>query len=325
MAAKAVRATVPVDVSIGKLASRQQGTFSRRQVLAAGGSDAGINRRVNAGRCVRVLPGVYIVEGSAASWLRDVWCGLLATGPDTVVSHETALRLHGIADIPPWPVTLTVPHGRGSTVPRLRVHQIDDLRPAHVTRVRGLPVSRPDRAIVEVAATFRSRRLGRVLDDAVAARLASYTGVARCLGDVARRGKPGVRRLGEVLDDRGDGYVPPASDLERALFDVLAAGGLPEPRRQVPLPGPGAVVGVADAAYVDERVLLEADGRRWHSRIQDLKRDRLRDAEAARVGWLTLRFLYEQVRDEPAEVCATVADVLRQRGGFGRPASFSME
>jgi very-short-patch-repair endonuclease len=176
-----------------------------------------------------------------------------------------------------------------------------------------MPVSRVERAIVEVAADIRPLRLGRVVDDAVAGKHTSYSRIGSCLSELARRGKPGVRALAGVLDERGGGYVPPESELEHALFAVLVKGGLPPPRRQVPLPGRGAVVGLADGAYVDERVLLEADGRRWHSRIRDLKRDHQRDAEAARVGWLTLRFLYEQIRYEAADVCATVADVLRTR------------
>ena len=61
------------------------------------------------------------------------------------------------------------------------------------------------------------------------------------------------------------------------------------------LPGTGAVEGVVDAAYPDCRLILEADGRRWHTRVDDLRRDHERDAEAARAGWQTLRFLYEQI------------------------------
>ncbi|MGH9113554.1 MAG: hypothetical protein ACRDZN_14850, partial [Acidimicrobiales bacterium] len=56
-----------------------------------------------------------------------------------------------------------------------------------------------------------------------------------------------------------------------------------------------------------------ADGRRWHTRIRDLRRDHLRDAEAARAGWQTLRFLYEEICESPGEVVATAADVRRVR------------
>jgi very-short-patch-repair endonuclease len=60
-------------------------------------------------------------------------------------------------------------------------------------------------------------------------------------------------------------------------------------------------------------MLLEADGRRWHTRIRDLRRDHERDAEVARAGWITLRFMHEQLVGAPGEVAATVADVRQVR------------
>jgi very-short-patch-repair endonuclease len=97
--------------------------------------------------------------------------------------------------------------------------------------------------------------------------------------------------------------------LEAALFRALADGALPAPARQFRLPGRGALDGLVDAAYADVRLILEADGRRWHTRIRELRRDHQRDAEAARAGWQTLRLLYEDVVGHPDEVAATVRDV----------------
>src|SRR4029450_10710551 len=111
--------------------------------------------------------------------------------------------------------------------------------------------------------------------------------------------------------------VPAQSELESALFAALAGGGLPDPQRQRALPGVGALPGLVDAASPDCRLILEADGRRWHTRVADLRRDHERDAEAARAGWQTLRFLYEQVVHHPADVCAVVADVRAVRAGLG--------
>jgi hypothetical protein len=124
-------------------------------------------------------------------------------------------------------------------------------------------------------------------------------------GQIARPGKRGLGKLGAVLDERGPGHVPPQSELEGRLFEVLAHAGLPAPVRQFPLPGRGVVTGLTDAAYPDVRLILEADGRRWHTRIRDLRRDHLRDAEAARAGWQTLRFLYEEIVGDASYVAAT--------------------
>jgi hypothetical protein len=311
------------DNRISLLASRQASAFSREQVLAAGATDPMVARRLRSGRWTRAHPGVYVLTGSSPSWIQDVWCAWLAAGPAATVTHESALRLHGVERTAPRPITLTVPHGSHARVAGAIVHQIDDLAPAHVVSMNGLPVSRVERAVVEVGATVGERRLGDLVDDVVWGRRASLLRVSACLRQVARPGKPGIAKLARVLDARSDGRVPAGSVLERSMFGALSAGGLPAPSRQTPLPGRGLTEGLVDASYSDARIVLEADGRRWHTRIRDLAKDHVRDAEAARVGWETLRFVYEQIVEEPQEVCATVADVRATRLGLVDPRAGS--
>ncbi len=297
------------DPRIARLAARQAGTFSRAQALALGMTDSSILRRIRSGRWVVLHPGVYILAGAPPAWHSEVWAAALAAGSMATVTHETALRLHGSPHVPPRPITLTVPHGAHPRVAGAVVHQIDDLRVGDVLRTEGLPVSNPARAVVEVAATIGRRRLGRVVDDLVFDRRTTYDAVGVALARVARPGKPGVAALAATLDERSEQAVPSASVLEQALFAALVAGGLPAPSPQRALPGPGAVAGLVDGAYDDCRLIIEADGRRWHTRVEQLRRDHERDAEAARAGWQTLRFLYEQVTGDPDGVCAVVADV----------------
>ncbi len=303
------------DVRIARLAARQAGTFSRAQALAVGMTDSSILRRIRSGRWTVLLPGVYLLSGVPPAWHSEVWAAVLAAGPLATVTHETALRLHGSPHVALRPITLTVPHGAHPRVAGAVVHQIDDLQLSDVTQADGLPVSKPARSVVEVAATVGRRRLGRVLDDLVFDRRTTYDAVAVALARVARPGKPGVTALATTLDERSDEAVPSASELERALFAALAAGGLPAPQQQRVLPGRGAVAGLVDGAYDDCRLIIEADGRRWHTRVEHLRRDHERDAEAARVGWQTLRFLYEQITGDPDGVCAVVADVREVRLG----------
>jgi very-short-patch-repair endonuclease len=306
------------DARIARIASTQASTFSRAQALSVGFSETTMKRRVRTGVWDRVHPGVYRFSGAPPTWHAEIWAALLAVGPLATVTHETALRLHGSDLVAPRPVTLTVPHGGHARVRGVFVHQIDDLRPHHVVSVDLLPVSGAARAIVEASATLGPRQLGRVLDELVFARRTSMAQVAGRLAEVARRGKPGVAKLAAVLDARSDGPVPAGSELERELCATLVGAGLPAPRRQTALPGPGPIEGLVDAAYPDCRVILEADGRRWHTRVEDLARDHARDAQAARAGWLTLRFLYETIVHHPDEVCAIVADVRAVRASVGR-------
>jgi len=168
------------------------------------------------------------------------------------------------------------------------------------------------RSVVDLGANLSLSRLGDVADDLVQRRATSWPAIERVFGDVLRPGKPGMATVSLLLDDRCGSTVPAGSRLERFLFTALAAGGLPAPERQVPRPG------LVDAAYADAQIVIEADGRTYHMRYRDMRRDRERDAQAVAAGWAPMRFVYEQIVGDPMAVCAAVAEAravrLRQLG-----------
>jgi hypothetical protein len=302
------------DARLGMVAGRQAGAFAFGQALELGFPSSTIGRRLATGAWLRRSPGVYVMAGSPATRDLDLWSAVLGVGLSaTVVTHESAALLHGAEQIPLAPITVTGPHGRHHRVAGVFAHQIDDLVPRHRTVVRGLPVSTPARTVVELGAAVDLQLLGRAADDLVRSGRTSYAAISAVLAEVSRPGKPGVERVARMLDERRDGYVPPASELERALFGALAAGGLPAPERQVPLPGRGPVSGLVDGAYRDAQIVLEADGRRWHTRMDAARRDRERDAQVVRAGWVPLRFVYEQIVGDPHEVCAIVSETRERR------------
>lgn len=305
--------SVALDTRIGLIAERQGGAFSWAQARSCGFGKATIGRRVRDGRWRRVLPGVYVLTGSPPSRLLDLWAAVLAVGDASPVSHESAALYHGARRLPLHPITLTNPHGAHHRLPGIVVHQIDDVAPWHVMRIGGLPIVTAARSVVELGACLPLARLGDVADDLVQARATSWAAIDRVFSDVLRPGKPGMATVAALLDDRCRTSVPAGSKLERALFTALAAGGLPAPARQVPLPGDGPRRGLVDAAYLDAKLIIEADGRTYHMRFQDMRRDRERDATATAAGWVTMRFVYEQIVDDPATVVSQVAQALEVR------------
>jgi very-short-patch-repair endonuclease len=303
-----------IDEAVVRLAVPQRGCFSRAQALSCGASRDLIKRRVRSGQWSREEVGVYGLAGGADDHLRRLWVAHLAVGPRSVVSHEAAGADDELEGVPLGSLVFTVPHSGYHRIAGVSVHQISDLTTESCETRHGLPFTSTARTLVDLAAVARLGRLAAALDDAVMTkRLTTLGAVGRELARVARRGKPHLGRLVVLLDERGPGKEPSQSVLEQALFRLLATAGLPEPQRQFPFPGRVISNGHVDAAYPEAKLILEADGRRWHTRVRDLARDHERDGEAARAGWATLRLLYEQIVDEPEWTASLVADTLATR------------
>jgi very-short-patch-repair endonuclease len=71
--------------------------------------------------------------------------------------------------------------------------------------------------------------------------------------------------------------------------------------------------GLVDRAWPEVKLLLEVDGRVWHSREQAMARDRARDRAAAAAGWQTLRVLEDEVAEVPHLVRSEVVSAYQVR------------
>lgn len=296
------------------LAARQGGAISRRQMLDHGVSGSAIDRMLRSGRLQGRHTGVYVVSGSPPSGDQRRWLALLATGPDGVLAFESAAWVHRLSTAASQgPTTVIVPHSGYRRLGDVTAHQISDVHDDHLTSIRGFPVTTVPRTVVDLAAVWRMARMALVIDDAVASKQASIAEIGGCLQSVARRGKPGVRVLTTLLDERGPGAAPAQSVLETAFFALVSRSRLPDPVRQHPLPRADGATGLVDAAWPQLRLIVEIDGRRWHQRLADMRRDRDRDVAAAGAGWLVVRFLHEHVIGAPDETLRELHDVVSAR------------
>jgi very-short-patch-repair endonuclease len=297
-----------VDGLIAGFAARQYGYFSWRQAEEAGATGDMRRRRIASGRWLTAADAVYRLPGHSASFEASLWRAVLAM-EDAVVSHEAAGRLHGLVTFTVSGPVVTVPHGRARE-PVAVVHQSRRLSADHLCTLTGLPTTTVVRTIVDLAAVCSRSRLEYVVDDAVARGQVAIRDVAACLDALSGRGRPGAKLLRAVLATRRPGSGAPESRLENLLLHVLRQGGLPEPMLQFPFPGRRPGEGRVDAAYPDARLVIEADSRRWHTRMDDFGRDRQRDNEAVLAGWHVLRFTWDDLRSRPGHVHATVRRVL---------------
>jgi very-short-patch-repair endonuclease len=187
------------------------------------------------------------------------------------------------------------------------VHQSRRLYPEHIACVDGLRVTTVARTVIDLAALYRRGRIEIAVDDALASRTLRLAELMATFDDLAARGRKGTRLMRAILGDRQPGYIAPQSVAESMLLRVLRLGGLPRPVLQFAHPSP-QIDGYVDGAYVRERILIEVDSRRWHTKVRDIDRDYERDHAANLVGWHTYRYSWADLTKRPQ----WVVDQLRQ-------------
>ena len=307
---------------VRELAASQAGVFSRRQALELGMTGDVIRNRCRSEQFIALGRGVYAYPTHPDSHLRRLWIEHLAAGPDSVVSHESAARLHGVSEIEEFRTSLIVGRTSRHVVPQRTWHRLDDLIPSDIVRFGGLPVTSPARTAVDLAAVVRLKRLDRAIESMVLNRVTRLEDIGVVLHRIRRRGKPGVLALETVLDRLGPGPMVIQSELEDLLDLAIRLTALPSPIREYPLPSTRNMTGFVDRCFVDAMLIVEADGRTYHQRRRDMEIDRLRDIEAARCGYLTLRLMHEHLKTDAAGMAEAILDVYRQRLLLllGRPA-----
>jgi hypothetical protein len=136
-----------IDAAIAGLAGRQFGVVSRAQLAAICLSERQVDRRLAAGRLIRLHPGVYAVGHHAprreARWLAAV----LACGDHAVLSHRSAGALWQIIDRQRRQPEVTV-RARRKT-PGITVHR-GRLAPADLAVHRDIPVTSPARTLADL-------------------------------------------------------------------------------------------------------------------------------------------------------------------------------
>jgi very-short-patch-repair endonuclease len=298
------------DAAVSELASRQQGLVSSAQLYRLGLTKRMVHTRLASGGWTLEGDGVYALPSWPESWWREVWRAYLATGPDrhVAVSHETAAAIHGMTNFPRGRIVLTTRHGDHHWHGLADMRQSTDLKPEHVHLRDGLPVTTPVRTLFDLAVVAGRERLAVAVEDAHITRQCRLEELIALYEELRRPGKHGMKKLGRILAERGPGYVPPESVLERMLLKILRNAGLPKPRLQAHLPWRSALPSRCDAIYDDQRIILEADGRRWHTRVDQMSNDRRRDREALNHGYRPYRFVYEELRHDPQLVIETIVE-----------------
>ena len=172
---------------------------------------------------------------------------------------------------------------------------------ANIARVlvEGVPCSSVAETVFTMAQHVSTRRIGRFLDAALLADPAATTE----LGEIYLRHQgermKGMARLRPLLLERLEKeHVANESELESLADVVFADLDIPSMRRQAPIPWSPAS-GRVDRFIADWDLIVELDGRRWHSRSEDFDADRRRDNAAVANGYRVLRFTWQMLQSQP--------------------------
>ena len=253
------------------------------------------------GRLFRLYRGVYAVIPNLT--VEGVFlAAVLACGPGAVLSHFSAAVLHGWFE---WDgrfpeVTVCNPRKR----PGIRTH-----RSQRVERVmvRGIPVTPPVRTVIDLSARM------------------PYVGVRRAMAEGLSRGQfrasdfvtgrhRGAAKLRRILATA----APTRNEYEDVVNEIIRQAGLPAPevnlRRGRYIP---------DFRWPAQKVILEADSRRYHGHLLARADDRTRQAFLEAQGELVLRTTWHEIVSRPSAVVARVREALERRVVGLSPTNFA--
>lgn len=211
----------------------------------------------------------------------------------------------------PWVTpTVSVPHRHTNLFPGVYVHQLTDLSDDQVVSIHGMPVTNPERTIIDLASCVSDGRLDLILDRALSTGTLELEKLARLFSSLGRRGKPGTARMRRLLEKRDQDYAPPDSLLELRLIGLIRDAGLPEPEPQFQPPWLAPTDGRVDFAYPTHRLIVEGDSRKWHTLMKAFDTDRHRDNQAQLAGWRILRFTWRDIIEDPLMVANSIGRAL---------------
>lgn len=297
-----------MDRALLRTASRQHGAFARDQARDCGLTRSAIRHRRSSGRWEEAVEGVYLVPGSPRTWQQKLIAAVFAAGTGACVSHRAAAALWVLPGFRRGPVEVTRPRGRHEGSPAGTVHESRVLPPQSIRVRDGIPVTSPARTLFDLASVVPAKRVERAVDNALSARLVTLTDLWAELVRLQGRGRRGIQAMRAILAERTDTYIPPDSELEAKLLEVLEWGGLPEPERQHWVGGGERPAGRVDLVYAWARLVIEADSRRHHMSLLDFEADRVRDGELAAAGYRVVRVTWWRLLARPDEV----VDVVRR-------------
>ncbi len=226
---------------------------------------------------------------------------VLASGPGAVLSHASAAALWGFGDERGL-IDVSAPITRRSRRQGIRLHRRLGSVIEDAVVHEGIPLTSPVHTLIDLAMCLRRMQLERAVNEADKLGRVRADVLHESLGN--HRGQPGVALLQKLLDPLS--FRLSDSELEQRMRPLAMAVGLPVPKTKAWVNGYEV-----DFYWPELRIVVEADGLRYHRTASQQKRGLERDQAHLAVGMWPLRFSHWQIRYDAAHVreilCRTAA------------------
>jgi hypothetical protein len=287
-------------------AAEQGGAFSRRQAYAAGFSAKQIRQRVSSGDWILLGPDVYRGAGQALTRRGLLVAATLSS--QAALSHWSAASLHGMEVPASRRHPVGAPHITTSrplhvNVPGLVEHRLR-LSAEDLIVVDGLAVTTVLRTTLDLLAgldrsdgltlLFRAVQQGWLDRDAL------LSGIRRRAG---WHGTPRLREYHAVLATGAHAMS------ERKLHSLLDEAGIPYDAN-VRIVLTNGRVAVVDVLIRGTRIVVEIDGREFHSSAERFQDDRRRQNALVNDGYTVLRFTWLDLIERPGYVIGVIRQQL---------------
>jgi hypothetical protein len=303
------------DRLLAELAATQHGVFARSDALASGLSSTQTRRR-SLGVWVELYEGVFRIPGAVPTWRGDLLAACLAAEAKPAgVSHGSAGALYELPGGRDDLVEVTCRRWKRCQKSGLVVHESTRFDEIDLTIVDGIPVSTPERVVMELAGLRPfPDYVERVMQAARRKKLITYDSMLQTFNRLARRGLPGVKATRYALAEWDPRSRPTHSDMETMLVQTLRDHGLPEPVTQFSvLDRAGNLIATTDGALPRWKITIEYQSKQEHSDEFQLLRDDRRRNEIVAAGYLPLAARYEDLRIGGYHLVEQILEVARRQ------------
>ena len=289
------------DSGIARIAARQHGVITTRQLATVGLGRPAITERVGSGRLHRIHRGVYAVGHRGLSWHERWMAAVLACGEGAALSHGSAASLWGLLKPIEGPIHVSIPSTSGRKARRgIHVHRAPSLRTSSPTEPSPSPSCSPGRGgrrgrlLVTHRDNISVTTVPRTIEDLRGSSLPEYL-VRRAIRQAELKGY----RLEGIETDRT------RSDLETAFLALFRHHRIPPPKVNPKL-GRYEV----DFLWRSQRLIVEADTWTYHRGSISFEEDHARDLYLRQRGYAIHRFTDKQLETEPERIAADIRGAL---------------